>query len=66
MTVFLAPGSSSSGRQTSTATDEAEATWTTARYLSYFQGSLDNWTCADQESLRTVVPESRTQIYDIR
>jgi acetyl-CoA carboxylase carboxyltransferase component len=47
-------------------TDEAEATRTTARYLSYFQGSLDNWTCAPQESLRTVIPENRSQIYDIR
>jgi len=36
------------------------------QYISYFQGRTSDWHCADQRSLRHVVPEKRTRIYDIR
>ena len=46
--------------------DEAEAVAAAKRYLSYFQGAVDDWTCADQRRLRHVVPEDRLRIYDVR
>ena len=46
--------------------DEAEAVVAAKRYLSYFQGRMDDWTCADQRRLRHVVPEDRLRIYDVR
>jgi acetyl/propionyl-CoA carboxylase alpha subunit/acetyl-CoA carboxylase carboxyltransferase component len=46
--------------------DEAEAVVTAKQYLSYFQGSLPDWTCADQRRLRHVIPENRLRIYDVR
>ena len=46
--------------------DEAEAVAVAKRYLSYFQGSIDGWTCADQEQLRDVVPVDRLRAYDVR
>ena len=46
--------------------DEAEAAAAAKRYLSYFQGPVDDWTCADQRRLRHVVPEDRLRIYDVR
>ena len=46
--------------------DEAEAVVAAKRYLSYFQGAVDDWTCADQRRLRHVVPEDRLRIYDVR
>jgi acetyl-CoA carboxylase carboxyltransferase component len=46
--------------------DEAEATGTARRYLSYFQGPMPDWTCADQRELRSVVPENRMRVYDVR
>jgi acetyl-CoA carboxylase carboxyltransferase component len=36
------------------------------RYLSYFQGPLDDWTCPDQRRLRRVIPENRLRSYDVR
>ncbi|MEX2654722.1 MAG: carboxyl transferase domain-containing protein [Acidimicrobiia bacterium] len=48
------------------ARDEADATRLAKKYLSYFQGPLRDWECADQDALRQIVPENRTQIYDIR
>jgi acetyl-CoA carboxylase carboxyltransferase component len=36
------------------------------QYLSYFQGSLADWQCADQRTLRQCVPENRVRAYDIR
>jgi acetyl-CoA carboxylase carboxyltransferase component len=47
-------------------TDEAEAVRVAKRYLSYFQGSLLEWECADQRLLRAAVPENRKQVYDVR
>jgi len=47
-------------------TDEAEAVRVAKQYLSYFQGSVDGWSCADQRLLRRVIPENRLRVYDIR
>ena len=46
--------------------DEAEAVAAAKRYLSYFQGAVDDWACADQRRLRHVVPEDRLRTYDVR
>jgi acetyl-CoA carboxylase carboxyltransferase component len=46
--------------------DEAEAVRVAKRYLSYFQGPVAAWRCADQRLLRNVVPENRLRIYDVR
>jgi acetyl/propionyl-CoA carboxylase alpha subunit/acetyl-CoA carboxylase carboxyltransferase component len=46
--------------------DEAEAVAVARQYLSYFQGPVDAWTCADQRRLRHVIPENRLRIYDVR
>ncbi len=46
--------------------DEAEAVAAAKQYLSYFQGSLDSWTCPDQRELRHVIPENRLRVYDVR
>ncbi|HEV3351553.1 MAG TPA: carboxyl transferase domain-containing protein, partial [Acidimicrobiales bacterium] len=37
--------------------DEAEAVAAAKRYLGYFQGRHDGWSCADQRLLRTAIPE---------
>ena len=46
--------------------DEAEAVQATKKYLSYFQGPLEDWKSNDQRLLRHVVPENRLRVYDIR
>ncbi|MDG9782667.1 carboxyl transferase domain-containing protein [Metapseudomonas otitidis] len=46
--------------------DEAEAVAAAKRYLSYFQGRLADWRCADQRALRHAIPENRLRVYDIR
>jgi acetyl/propionyl-CoA carboxylase alpha subunit len=46
--------------------DEAEGVRVAKRYLSYFQGALDGWKCADQRLLRRLVPENRLRAYDVR
>src|SRR5271168_3914816 len=48
------------------AEDEADAVRITKKYLSYFQGTLAAWTCADQRLLRRAIPENRVRVYDIR
>jgi acetyl-CoA carboxylase carboxyltransferase component len=48
------------------ARDEAHATQLAKRYLSYFQGAIDDWSCADQTELRDVVPVDRLRSYDVR
>jgi len=47
-------------------TDEAEAVQVAKKYLSYFQGSIENWECADQRLLRAIIPENRLRVYDVR
>jgi acetyl-CoA carboxylase carboxyltransferase component len=46
--------------------DEAEAVQVAKKYLSYFQGSVDDWEAHDQRTLRHVVPENRLRLYDMR
>ncbi len=46
--------------------DEAEAVQVARKYLSYFQGEVRDWLCADQRLLRTIIPENRLRIYDVR
>jgi acetyl-CoA carboxylase carboxyltransferase component len=46
--------------------DEAEAVATARRYLGYFGSADADWTCSDQEALRTAIPEDRVRVYDIR
>jgi acetyl-CoA carboxylase carboxyltransferase component len=48
--------------------DEAEAVAVTRRYLSYFTGraGVEERGHADQTVLRSLIPEDRTRIYDVR
>ncbi len=46
--------------------DEADAVRVAKQYLSYFQGSVPTWECADQRHLRNVIPENRLRVYDVR
>ncbi|RZT83829.1 biotin-dependent enzyme [Pseudonocardia sediminis] len=46
--------------------DEAEATRVARAYLSYFQGTVEDWTAPDPRALRHVVPENRVRVYDMR
>jgi acetyl-CoA carboxylase carboxyltransferase component len=46
--------------------DEQEAVAAAKRYLSYFQGPLATWSRHDDASLRTLIPEQRTRVYDVR
>ena len=47
-------------------TDEAEAVRVAKQYLSYFQGPIAEWACADQRLLRYIVPENRLRVYEVR
>lgn len=46
--------------------DEVEAVKVARQYMSYFQGAIADWRCADQRKLRHVVPENRLRGYDMR
>jgi acetyl/propionyl-CoA carboxylase alpha subunit/acetyl-CoA carboxylase carboxyltransferase component len=46
--------------------DEAQAVAAARQYLSYFQGPVSQWECADQRLLRHIIPENRLRIYDTR
>ena len=46
--------------------DDVEMVATTKKYLSYFQGPIAKWECADQLPLRDIIPENRRRVYDIR
>ncbi len=46
--------------------DEAAAVRAAKQYLSYFQGPVEEWTCADQRLLRRAIPENRLRVYDVR
>jgi len=45
--------------------DDAAAVRAVKSYLSYFQGPLADWECADQESMREIVPENRKRVYPV-
>ena len=47
-------------------TGEREAVAAAKRYLSYFQGPIADWECADQRALRRMIPENRLRVYDVR
>ena len=46
--------------------DETEAVQVAKQYLSYFQGPVAQWSAADQEGLRDLVPENRKYAYDVK
>jgi acetyl-CoA carboxylase carboxyltransferase component len=46
--------------------DDVEAVAVAKKYLSYFQGALLGWECADQRLLRSAIPEHRLRVYDVR
>ncbi len=46
--------------------DEREGARVARQYLSYFQGRVKDWSCADQRLLRHAVPENRMRAYDMR
>jgi acetyl-CoA carboxylase carboxyltransferase component len=46
--------------------DDQEAVAAAKKYLSYFQGALPEWSCADQRLLRSAIPENRLRVYDVR
>ena len=48
------------------ADDEAHATALARQLLSYFQGPVENWQCADQGSLREAIPQDRRWAYPVR
>ncbi|MCH9673225.1 MAG: ATP-grasp domain-containing protein, partial [Gammaproteobacteria bacterium] len=45
--------------------DEVHATAMAKQVLGYFQGSSQQWECADQRVLRHLIPENRLRVYDI-
>jgi acetyl-CoA carboxylase carboxyltransferase component len=47
-------------------TDEVEAVRVAKQYLSYFQGAVEQWVAPDPTALRSMVPEQRKRVYDIR
>jgi len=46
--------------------DEAEAVQAAKKYLSFYQGRLTETKASDQRVLRTLIPENRLRVYDIR
>ncbi|BFM14536.1 carboxyl transferase domain-containing protein [Maricurvus nonylphenolicus] len=46
--------------------DEAEAVAVAKKYLSYFQGTVKDWKAPDQRAMRTLVPENRLRVYEVR
>jgi acetyl/propionyl-CoA carboxylase alpha subunit len=46
--------------------NEAEAVRAAKQYLSYFQGPITDWECADQRLLRRSIPENRMRVYNVR
>ncbi|MGB0384993.1 MAG: carboxyl transferase domain-containing protein [Ardenticatenaceae bacterium] len=46
--------------------DEVEGVAVAKKYLSYFQGAISEWECADQRLLRRAIPENRRRVYDMR
>ncbi len=48
------------------AADEADATRIAKQLLGYFQGTISDWSCGSQESLRDAVPQDRRWGYPVR
>jgi acetyl-CoA carboxylase carboxyltransferase component len=48
------------------AKDDREAVRAAKQYLSYFQGSIADWTSTDQREMRSLIPEDRLRVYEVR
>lgn len=48
------------------AADDAEAVAIARKYLSYFQGTVQQWTAGDQRVLRDLIPDNKKHPYDVR
>lgn len=46
--------------------DEAEAVAVAKQYLAYFHGATDGWAAPDPDLVRSVIPEDRLRVYDVR
>jgi len=46
--------------------DDVEAVAITKKYLSYFQGPIDDWEAPDQRRMRHIIPENRVRTYDMK
>ncbi len=46
--------------------DEAEAVAVAKKYLGYFQGRTRDWQQHDARRMRSLVPENRLRVYDVR
>lgn len=46
--------------------DEIEAVEVAKKYLAFFQGPLASWDCANQKTLRHLIPENRLRVYESR
>ena len=46
--------------------DEAEAVAVAKKYLGFFQGATSQWKRHDDATMRDLIPEQRTRIYDVR
>ncbi len=46
--------------------DDAAAVAVAKQYLAYFSDDVPEWSCADQRTLRHLVPENRSRVYDVR
>ncbi|HEV7529823.1 MAG TPA: carboxyl transferase domain-containing protein [Solirubrobacteraceae bacterium] len=46
--------------------DDREAVAVAKRYLSYFHGASQSGRLADQQALRTLIPQERKRVYDVR
>ena len=44
---------------------DVDAVRVAKHYLSYFHGTTDEWSCADQRLLRNAIPENRLRVYDV-
>src|SRR5207248_4506382 len=48
------------------AADEREAVQLARRYLSYFRGAVEPGPVPDQDRLRSLIPEERRRVYQVR
>ena len=46
--------------------DDTEAVAAAKKYLSYFQGAIKDWKAPDTAPLRTIIPENRRRVYDMK
>ncbi|MBI4766209.1 MAG: ATP-grasp domain-containing protein [Deltaproteobacteria bacterium] len=46
--------------------EEEEAVEVAKKYLSYFQGPIQEWEVSDQRKLRHIIPENRLRLYNMR